>query len=315
MPLRRSSGLSLDIYLNKTLPALSVIVLLLTAVGCRQGGNQQIALRSEINASDTLQLKALEGTGIFSDGWVGEHATVLLSNPKHERGLLISGTNVQTGLKDEKLFLTLEYDDGSSDSVDVAEPGNFEHICLLSADVAAKDTLRINLVSSKVFVPSRLGTSADDRSLSFRLAKITLIGASAVEEKLPSSFKFPREPEHDPNLVGIYKDGWFADSARITLRNQQKKRTVEIRGFFPPDIFTKIATLEVYDGQELLVKEQLPRRDSGYFRFLVQLPERPQNSSSVTLTLHASGAFIPAERKTSSDERRLSYRLEYIGMR
>jgi len=293
----------------------AVMVLLIGWFGCDKEVRQRTVLRSQINASDTLQLQGLEGSGVFSDGWVGETATIALTNPNHSRGLMISGTNVQTGLKDERLTLAVSFPGGGSDSVEIRGTGDFEELFVLPVKVAERETLQLSLNSSKVFVPAKLGSSPDDRRLSFRLKKLGIVDEAILEQRKPSGFAFPREAEHEPFLFGVYKDGWFADSAIVTLHNLENKRSVEIRGFFPPNIFTKIATLEVYSGSSLLVKEQLPNRTRGYFRTLVQLPDNLVSSGRVTLTLKSSGAFVPAERGINPDRRRLSYRLEYVGFK
>jgi hypothetical protein len=284
-------------------------------IGCSNETKKPIALRSEIDANDSLQLQALEGSGIYADGWVGDDASVSLLNPGHTRLLSLCGVNVQTGMKDEKLRLKLEFQSGKIESIEVAETGTFDKLLLMPSIDGARDTVQFRLSSSKVFVPARLRTSKDDRELSFQLVKIALVDAATMAEKMPEAFEFPRQEESNPNLVGVYKDGWIADSGSIVLHNLQGKSSVEIRGFVPPDIFPKIANLEIRINGVLLVKEQLPKKNRGYFRTIFQLPEDFAGSASVPLTLKPSGAFVPAERGINSDKRRISYQLQYIGLR
>lgn len=294
---------------------LFAMALVVGFIGCEQKNDQRRTLSSLIDGADSLQLQSLEGTGIYTDGWIGETATITLGNPGHARGLSVSGTNVQTGLKDETMILKLHFDGGMTDSVEIKQTGGFEEFLLMPANAAARDTLQFTLIASKSFVPAKLGTSQDDRTLSFRLNKIGIVDAPLFGERMPSSFEFPRKSEQDPLLVGVYKDGWFADSAVVTLYNTEGKSSVEIRGFFPPNIFAKIADLEIYAGSKMIVKQQLPRQNGGYFRIIVQLPEDQISSARTVLTLKPSGTFVPSERGINPDKRRISYQLQYVGLR
>lgn len=299
----------------RALFVVMVIVLLTALFGCKQESRQQATLSSSIDASNVDHLKGMEGSGIYSDGWVGEIASISLVNPQHTRGLSVSGANVVTGMKDETLTLRLQFEGKTSDSVEIKETGRFDEILLLSAQVSRRDTVEFELLASKVFVPAKLGTSQDERRLSFRLNKIAILDPNAVAEKMPSGFEFPHRTENDPNLLGVYKDGWFGDSAVVTLHNFENKSSVEIRGFFPPNVFTKIAVLEIYAGGKLLVKEQLAKKNGGYFRSIVQLPEEQLGAGKTILTIKPSGTFVPAQRGINPDTRRISYQLQYIGLR
>jgi hypothetical protein len=293
-----------------------VAALVLTGLmGCGKSDKQGVGLRSEINANDTLQLQSLEGTGIYADGWVGNEASISLANPKHTQVLSIAGINVQTGMKDESLHLIFEYAKDAKDSIEIGQMGSFNEIVLLPPVIAAKDTLQFRITSSKVFVPSKLGTSQDDRLLSFRLVKIALLDPAGLEKIMPEAFEFPAKEESNSNITGIFQDGWISDSAVVTLHNLKGKITVEIQGFVPGDIFPKIANLEICANGHLLVKEQLAKKTGGFFRSLIQLPDELADLSKVTLILKPSGTFVPAERGINSDRRRLSYRLQYVGLR
>lgn len=300
---------------SKSKYVLIVIFLIAGLYGCKQGSDQQPHLRNSIDAADSAQLAGLEGMGIYSDGWVGEEARVYLGNRQKSRGLSISGVNVMTGLKDEKLVLTVSFDDHAKQFVEVGSTGDFENIIVLPKSVAERETLAVTIVPSKVFVPSRLGTSQDDRRLSFRLRKIALVEQADLGKRFPEFFEFPREQEGEPYLRGVYKDGWIADSAVITLYNLNRKEAIEVRGVFPPDVFKRIAELQVYINGRLLVKEQLPKQQAGYFRIRALVPEDLIGQDKFVVALKPSGSFVPAERGINPDRRRISYQLQYIGLR
>jgi hypothetical protein len=297
-----------------SLSSVVITALFLFLPGC--GRQQQpYVIKSEINAGDTTYLKSLYGTGIYADGWVGDVAKVTLGNPRHSRAFSISGVNVETGMKDERLHLKIEFPSGNADSIDFGQTGPFTAILPMPSTDAATDTAEFRLVSSKSFVPSKLGTSKDDRSLSFRFKKIAVVDMDTAERFLPTAFEFPRKTETEPYLLGIYKDGWMADSATITLFNLNGKTSIEIRGFAPPDVFTQIASLEVRVRGALLVKEQVPKQNQGYFRFIIQLPTDVSASTRITIGLRPSGTFIPVQRGINADTRRISYQLQYVGLR
>jgi len=293
------------------------LAIFLTAmlIGCSKEAKKAGALRSEIDASDTTYLKTLEGTGVYVDGWVGDAAKVTLGNPRHSRAFAISGVNVQTGAKDESLGLKFEFMSGKTDSVAFSRIGPFKAMLFLPIPDAAADTLQLMIVSSKTFVPSKLGTSQDDRVLSFRFEKISVVDLDSSLNDFPASYEFPRKDETERGLIGVYKDGWMADSAVVFLYNLQGKSSVEIRGFVPPDIFTRIADLEVRVNGVLLVKEQLPKQNQGYFRSIISFPEDVAALASIPLTLKPSGTFVPYQRGINADTRRLSYQLQYVGLR
>ena len=316
----RNEGTTLRVnHVVQTMNSAHLVVLaFVLAAGltsCSKEIKNEIGLRCEIDGADTVQLRSLEGTGIYQDGWVGDFATVTLHNPHHTRLLSLTGMNVQTGMKDESLHLKFEYRIGKIDSVAIAALGSFEKLILLPPSEGAHDTVQFTLSSSKSFVPSCIGTSKDDRTLSFKLTKLGLVDASTLTAKMPDSYEFPRKEESDQNLIGVYKDGWIADSGIVVLHNLEGKSSVEIRGFVPPDVFQKIADLEVRVGSVLLVKQQIPKQNQGYFRSIFQLPEELAASANIPLTLKPSGSFVPAQRGINSDQRRISYQLQFIGLK
>ena len=284
-------------------------------IGCGPEAKKTVPLRSEIDGADTVQLGTLDGTGIFVDGWVGDAARIMLGNPGHTRLITLAGTNVQTGAKDEAMVLRLEFNSGKTEQLEVGQTGEFERLLLVPSADALHDTLVFRMSSSKTFIPSRIGTSKDDRTLSFRLSKIALVDPSALSKNMPETFEFPRQQETDPNLVGIYRDGWIGDSAVVTLSNLQGKKTVEIRGFAPPDVFDKIATLETSVRGLLLVKEQIPKQNQGYFRSIIQIPDEFAGLVTIPFTLRPSGTFVPARRGINADQRRISFQIQYIGLK
>ncbi len=308
---------SYNLILHQSSARIVLLALLIAAefVSCSREVPKVKMLRSDIDAADTLQLRSLEGTGVFVDGWVGDAARFGLGNAGHWRVLSVAGTNVQTGMKDERLVLKIEFASGKAEQIGVPSTGAFEQMLLIPAADASQDTLTFRMTSAKTFVPSHLGTSKDDRKLSFHLSKIALIDPSSLAQKMPESFEFPRQADTEPNLAGIYRDGWIGDSATITLFNVRGKKTVEIRGFAPPDVFDKVATLESSVNGALLVKEQISKQAQGYFRSIIQIPDEYAGLVALPLTLKPSGSFVPAQRKINSDLRRISFQIQYIGLK
>jgi hypothetical protein len=242
---------------------------------------------------------------------MGNEAEIVLGNSEHQPALLLEGTNVETKAGDETLRILFLVGSDTVHVSTISTLGNFEEIALLPQKVRALDTLELSLITTKSFVPSRLGTSRDDRTLSFRLRKISLVPGDKTGESFPASFEFPRRTETDPNVQGIYSDGWMADSASIMLFNPENKTVVEVRGFVPGNIFQRVATFDVLFGGQLVVRQQV----QGNFQMRFQLPDAIRGDPKLSFTLKPSGTFVPSERGISSDTRRISYQMRYIGLR
>jgi len=290
---------------------LTVVVLATAFLGCSKHDSTSSTPGSSIDFTNVDAIRASGALGVYEDGWMGSEAEIALDNSAHQPALLLEGTNVETKPGDETLRILFLV---GSDTVHVSTfstLGNFQEMALLPQKARAFDTLELRLITTKSFVPSKLGTSKDDRSLSFRLRKLSLVAWDKTKESFPASFEFPRKTETDPNVQGIYSDGWMADSASITLFNPENKTMVEVRGVVPGNIFQRVATLDVLHEGKLLVRQQVQNN----FRVRFQLPETGRGATKLSLTLKPSGTFVPSERGISSDRRRISYQLQYVGLR
>jgi hypothetical protein len=233
------------------------------------------------------------------------------ANPTHQPALLLDGTNVQTKPGDEALGILILVGTDTIQVLNIMALGDFHELAILPQKVRAADSLDVTLIASKSFVPSKLGTSKDDRSLSFRLKSIAVVGLESAQTAVLTAFEFPRTLESDANLQGIYADGWIGDSASVTLFNPENKGTVEIRGVVPGTIFPGVASLDVLFEGQLLLKQQV----AGDFRMRFQVPEKARVAAKFTLVLRPMGSFVPADRGISGDTRRISYQVRYIGLR
>jgi len=294
---------------------LPLVVIILWVLGCSRRESEAGQLKSLIDFSQPGAAKTAGVFGVYDDAWVAPEASITLTNLDHHRTLILEGTNVGIGKGGEELRIAIVFGAETLHVARITALGEFREPIALPTRTAASDTVELSLVSYKSFVPSQLGTSKDDRVLSFRIRKIGFVPPEQTKEALPTSFEFPRSSVRDPNLQGIYSDGWIADSGVVTLFNLENKKEVEIRGSYPLNIFPRLADLEVFAANRLLLKHQMRRQDAGYFRIRAQLPEGQLMSSKLVLTLKPSGSFVPAELKINDDRRRISFRLEYIGFR
>jgi hypothetical protein len=292
----------------------AVLALLMTTTvywGCSKHDSASSTPRSSIDFTNAEAVRTSGAFGVYEDGWMGNEAEIVLGNSEHQPALLLEGTNVETKAGDETLRILFLVGSDTVHVSTVSTLGNFSEMALLPQKVRALDTLELSLITTKSFVPSRLGTSRDDRTLSFRLRKISLVPGDKTGESLPASYEFPRKTETDPNVQGIYSDGWMADSASIMLFNPENKTVVEVRGFVPGNIFQRVATLDVLFGGQLVVRQQV----QGNFQMRFQLPDAIRGDTKLSFTLKPSGTFVPSERGISSDTRRISYQMRYIGLR
>ena len=290
---------------------LTVLVLATAFWGCSKNDSTSPTLRSSIDFTNAEAVRTSGAFGVYEDGWMGNEAEIVLGNSAHQPALLLEGTNVETKPGDETLQILFLVGSDTVHVSTVSTLGNFQEMALLPQKARAFDTLELRLITAKSFVPSKLGRSKDDRTLSFRLRKISLVPWDKTRESFPASFEFPRKTETDPNVQGIYSDGWMADSASITLFNPENKTMVEVRGVVPGNIFQRVATLDVLYGGQLVVRQQV----QGNFRMRFQLPDAIRGDAKLSFTLKPSGSFVPADRGISSDRRKISYQLQYIGLR
>ena len=290
---------------------LTVLVAATAFLGCSKHEPTSPALRSSIDFTNAEAVRTSGAFGVYEDGWMGNEAEIVLGNSAHQPALLLEGTNVETKPGDETLQILFLVGSDTVHVSTVSTLGNFQEMALLPQKARAFDTLELRLITTKSFVPSKLGTSKDDRTLSFRLRKISLVPWDKTRDSFPASFEFPRKTETDPNVQGIYSDGWMADSASVTLFNPDNKTMVEVRGVVPGNIFQRVATLDVLYGGQLVVWQQV----QSNFRMRFQLPEGARGATRFTLTLKPGGTFVPAEWGISSDRRRISYQLQYVGLR
>jgi hypothetical protein len=72
---------------------------------------------------------------------------------------------------------------------------------------------------------------------------------------------------------------------------------------------------EVRANGVLLVTGQLPDPTSGYFRVTLPLPEALLAASRIVVAIRPGGTWVPAERGMNADTRRISYRLDFIGLK
>jgi hypothetical protein len=293
--------------------SVCVVLTVLTASsafwGCEKRGSADFS--SSIDFTDPNAIRRSGALGVYEDGWVGPEAEIALDNAGHSAALLLDGTNVETKLRDESLSIVLLVGEDTLRVVTIAAVGDFRESVFLPQDLASSDTLELRLIASKSFVPSKLGTSRDDRALSFRLRRIALLSREGIRQYLPGSFKFPRAAENDPNLQGIFSDGWMSDSAVVTLYNPDSSAMVEIRGLVPGNVFHGVSTLDVLYAGHLVVRNQV----RANFQVKFQLPGDARGSSKLRLTLRPNGTFVPAVLGTSADSRTLSYQLQYVGLK
>ncbi len=294
---------------------LLFLIMIFVIVGCGEQKRQQVGIPSSIDFADPNQLNSPSITGVYPDRWVGEMAAVTLGNPQHFHGVLIEGTNVETRLPNEELEVKVSLVEKTFYILRVKSLGDFQEYILLPLELSTRDTLHLNFKPSKIFIPSEIGTSKDSRALSFRVSRIAVATDSQVAGLFPESFQFPRDPETDTNLEGIYKDGWMADSGKFTLYNVSRKKTVEVNGFYPTNVFRKNSDLDVYVGGKLLVRQQLPKRGGGGFAVQVQLPEEQLDMIKTEIILKPSGTFVPAERGINPDKRKISYQIHRIALK
>jgi hypothetical protein len=290
---------------------LTVLVVSTAFWGCFKRDSSSSAPGSNIDFTSADAIRASGAFGVYEDGWMGKEANIVLGNLAHQPAILLEGTNVQTKPGDEALWILLLVGPDTVQTLRIMSVGDFHEMAILPQKIRAYDTLEIRLITTKIFVPSELGTSKDDRSLSFRLKSVSLVALESARSSIPTAFEFPRTDETDPNLQGIYSDGWIGDSASVTLFNLDNKAAVEIRGLVPGSIFQGVATLDVLFEGELLVRQQV----SDNFRMTFQLPEKARGAAKFTLALRPIGVFVPSDRGISSDKRRISYQLRYIGLR
>lgn len=279
--------------------------------GCSKNSSDSAALQSSLDFSTPEAVRASGAFGVYEDGWVGTESEMSLRNAGHLPLLWIEGTNVETKVAEESLRIYVLIVGDTVEVLSVPAPGDFRESVLLPRAFSNLDTLPIRLLSSKSFVPSKLGTSRDDRTLSFRLRRIELAPMESSAGSFPSSFIFPGKIEADPNIQGIYSDGWMADSASVTLYNPKDKKIVEIRGVVPGNVFKGAATMDVSWKGQLLMRQQVQRN----FRIQLLLPELVLKESRFTLSLRPSAAFVPADLKINSDQRRISFQIESIGLK
>lgn len=301
--------------LTKIIPSILLFLIILVIFGCSQQKRTQVGIPSIIDFADPNQFNSPSVTGVYSDRWVGETASVTLGNPQHFRGVLIAGTNVETRLPKEELEIKVRSAEKTFYVLRIKSLGDFQEYIPLPVELSTRDTLHLNFEPSKIFIPSEIGTSRDTRALSFRVSKIALVAESQVAGLFPEVFQFPRDSETDRNLEGVYKDGWMADSGKFILYNLERKRAVEINGFYPANVFKKSSDLEVYISGKLLVKQQLSKRGGGGFAVQVQLPEEQLDMINTEIILKPSGTFVPAERGINPDRRKISYQIHRIALK
>ncbi len=290
---------------------LILVCAAIAIVGCEKHDSQTGRLKDRIDFTDPNLIRNSGALGVYEDGWMGTEAEIMLGNPSHQPAILIEGTNVQTRPGDEALGILLLVGSDTIQVLNILALGDFHEMAILPQKIRSNDSLDVTLIATKTFVPSKLGTSRDDRSLSFRLKSVSLVGLDVGRSAFPSAFEFPGTAETDPNVQGIYSDGWIGDSASVTLFNPEKKATVEIRGVVPGSIFQGVATLDVLFEGTLLVRQQV----SGNFRMRFQLPDAIRGDAKLSFTLKPSGSFVPAERGINSDKRRISYQMQFIGLK
>jgi hypothetical protein len=252
----------------------------------------------------------LPGSDVHEDGWIGEEATIFVANPNGNPGLLIEGENVQTGSENESTWLQLVFD-GGQDSVYIARTGTFRSYFRIPADLAQADTLRFQVKPSKTFVPARIGTSSDERVLSVRLLRVMAVSEKRLESRLTATLRFPFDIEEDPNVNGIYSDGWISDQAEVVLHGTQGRTRLMMRGYIPAGVSPNIH-IEVL-GMEI-ANQPLPRQESGMFSAEFALPQKAVDADRLSLKIRPGSTYVPEERGLNEDTRRLSYKLSYLGV-
>jgi len=280
--------------------------------GCHD--SKKTSLAASIDFTDPTQITNPNIIGITADRWVDPEASLTLGNPSHDHAILLAGTNVQTGMADEVLKIELGLDGNVFDSLVISHTGDFIEYVPLPPEIAKHDTLALDIIPLKKFIPAQLGIGPDTRTLTFRIAKIAIVNESESAEAFPEMFRFPRDPETDAHIDGIYKDGWFADSAKVVLFTSSGKKALILKGSCPPNIFSKVPALEVYYDGTLMEKRQLTNR-GGDFNIQLQLNDDEARFGKHVVLLKSNGSFVPAQRGVNSDTRKISYRLLYIGFK
>jgi hypothetical protein len=286
------------------LRSLCAVIVLACVLGCSSGGSEGEP------PPGSGAFGQLPGSDIHADGWIGEEATIFVANPHRNPGLLIEGENVETGADNESTWLHVMFD-GGQDSVYITRTGTFRSYFRIPADLAQADTLRFQVKLSKTFVPARIGTSSDERLLSVRLLRVMAVSEKRLESRLTATLSFPFDVEEDPNVNGIYSDGWISDQAEVVLHGTQGRTRLMMRGYIPAGVSPNIR-IEVL-GMEI-ANQLLPRQESGMFSAEFALPEEAVDADRLSLKLRPGSTYVPEERGLNEDTRTLSYKLSYLGV-
>ncbi len=289
----------------------TVVLGSLVLIGCSNENQKRDRLKSSIDFTNPEAVRSSEAFGVYEDGWAGTDVQVQLGNKAHNALLAVEGINVQTKTGDERMTLTVVVGFDTLEQNHIAQLGNFRHVVVLPLNLARQDSLEVRLISSKSFVPSKLGSSKDDRQLAFRLSRLSLLPADTAKVSFPEYFEFPSLSEENLNCRGIFADGWISDSATVTVFNPSGKSTVEIRGVVPGNVYTGIATLDVLMQGTTVVKHQV----KGEFRIRFDLPDKVRELGKVTFVLKPGSVFSPVDKGISTDKRRLSYQVSFVGLR
>jgi glycosyltransferase involved in cell wall biosynthesis len=120
-----------------------------------------------------LYLKRIE-QGLYADGWVGKNARLVLPNLEPgEKNKHLSIKGEVTGPTVPQRIQIL-VNNRKIHRFDAKKPGTFEMTVGLPEEVCSADSYHVTIRSSKAFVPSRQGGSADNRELGFLLRLIEI---------------------------------------------------------------------------------------------------------------------------------------------
>jgi glycosyltransferase involved in cell wall biosynthesis len=111
-------------------------------------------------------------------------------------------------------------------------------------------------------------------------------------------------------IDGIYADGWATRRVRLSLPHLPEMNAVEIQGFsghlsYPLSIRMKVNGRQVHKASLV---------GPGTFAFVGELRGARTAESGVEIEFLAEGDFVPAAVGSSTDTRRLAYRIEKLSL-
>jgi glycosyltransferase involved in cell wall biosynthesis len=223
-----------------------------------------------------------ECQGLYPDGWAGAYVQYML--PPGKGGIRITG------------FIP-DHEALHGQSLEIICDGAMAARCELQAgefliDVACERDetevpVYIEIKASKLFVPSQVGMTEDNRRLAYMLRTIEWA-------------------ERPPPKLGIYEDGWTSDYVRYTLPAGNGR--IRIKGFLPDITSLRGQILEVICNGLPVARDEL---QAGEFQIEFACQEQDP-ASPIHLEIKASKAMMPSKIGMNADTRKLAYMLRGI---